>query len=133
MSDHTELMTAFKRAFSRGDSEALAGLLTDDFEWHMHWYPTDAPRSTGHVVKGVQGVVDEVAWRAANWSDVRFDAVSERVAGDLVVQTFTISGVDHHGKRFETDAVDLYRLVDGRLALKDTYWKQPTEAREDRG
>lgn len=133
MSDHNALMTAFKRAFSRGDAVGLAEVLAEDFEWHMHWYGHDAPRPTGHVVTGVQGVLDEVAWRAANWSEVRFDGVTERFVDDLVVQTFRISGVDHHGERFETDAVDLYRVVAGRLALKDTYWKQPSEVEEGRG
>ncbi len=129
---HHDLMKAFKRAFANADADGLAKVLTDDFVWHMHWFPGDAPAPTGHVVQGADAMVAEINWRRENWSEVRFEGVSESYVDDLVVQTFTISGLDHDGQRFEVDAVDLYRVVDGRLALKDTYWKQPAKAGEAR-
>ena len=130
--ENTALMTAFKKAFAKGDADGLAGVLTDDFEWHMHWFGQGDPAPTGNVVRGVDAVLGEIEWRQANWSKVRFEGVTEQYVDDLVVQTFTISGIDHRGDTFEVDAVDLYRVVDGRLALKDTYWKQPAKAGEER-
>jgi len=126
------LMNAFKRAFGKADRDAFAEVVTDDFQWNMHWFAPEDPLPTGNVVTGVDAVMAEIAWRAANWSEVRFDGVEERFVDDLVVQTFRISGTDHAGERFEVDAVDLYRIVNGRLALKDTYWKRPAAAGEER-
>ncbi len=133
---HVQLMTDFKRAFAKGDAEALAQVITPEFEWHMNWFPAAGAQSTGKVLRGLDEVMAEIRWRAANWSQVRFDGVEERyliedgdaedAAGDLVVQTFTISGQDENGEGFQVDAVDLYRIVDGRLTLKDTYWKHPS-------
>jgi ketosteroid isomerase-like protein len=132
MTDNQSLMNAFKRAFAKADRDAFAEVVTDDFEWHMHWYLPSDPQPTGNQVTGVDAVMAEIAWRAAHWTDVRFDGVEERFAGDLVVQTFRISGTDHAGDPFEVDAVDLYRIADGRLTLKDTYWKRPAIAGEER-
>jgi ketosteroid isomerase-like protein len=130
--DRQALMNKFKRAFAKADADAFAEVVTDDFRWHMHWYLPDEPLPTGNVVTGVDAVMAEIAWRAANWSEVRFEGVDEQFVDDLVVQTFRISGTDHAGERFEVDAVDLYRIVAGRLALKDTYWKRPAVGGEER-
>ncbi|MGI9613788.1 MAG: nuclear transport factor 2 family protein [Acidimicrobiales bacterium] len=132
LDERQKLMNAFKRAFGKADRDAFAKVVTDDFKWHMHWYLPDDPQPTGNVVTGPDAAMAEVAWRAANWSDVRFDDVEERFIDDLIVQTFRISGTDHAGESFEVDAVDLYRIVDGQLALKDTYWKRPAIAGEER-
>lgn len=132
MADSATIMKAFKRAFAKADRDALAEVVTDDFEWHMHWYLPDDPTPTGNVATGVDAVMTEIAWRSANWSNVRFDGVTERYVDDLVVQTFRISGRDHAGDRFEVDAVDLYRIAGGRLMLKDTYWKRAALAGEER-
>ena len=39
--------------------------------------------------------------------------------------SLVVSGVDENGRRFHNAAVDLYPLRDGRIARKQTYWKQP--------
>lgn len=130
-SENEALMRDFKRAFGRADPDLLRSVVTPDFAWHMHWYRTADPLPTGNVVTGVDAVMTEIAWRAANWRDVRFDDMTERYVDDVVLQTFRTSGTDHSGAHFETDVVDLYRIVDRRLASKDTYWKQPARNGED--
>ena len=54
---------------------------------------------------------------------VRFRDLKERFLPGLVVQTFTISGIDKGDKSFEVAAVDLYTIEKGLIAKKDTYWK----------
>lgn len=125
MTDATqELMRHLKRGFGRADRDELAKAISNDFEWHMHWQTgvDDAP--TGKVIRGLDEVMAEVERRQRDWSDLRYDDMTERYLDDLVVQTFVVSGVDSHGKRFSNDAVDLYQVRDGRLASKKTYWKQ---------
>ncbi|MGF1595370.1 MAG: nuclear transport factor 2 family protein [Acidimicrobiales bacterium] len=124
--DGRELMRRFKRGFARADPTELGAVITDDFEWHLHHFPADRPSPTGTVLRGLDQVMAEIRWRQEHWHGVRFNGMVERYLGDLVVQTFTVSGHDEHHRPFTVDAVDLYRIVDDRLASKDTYWKQPS-------
>lgn len=119
------VMADFKRGFARVDRAALERAVTDDFEWHMHWYngPDDQP--TGVVLRGLDQVMAEIERRRDGWSDLRYADVEERFAGDMIVQTFVVSGIDEHGQAFNNAAVDLYPIRGGRIARKQTYWKQP--------
>lgn len=124
--DYDELMARFRRAFHRADPALFAEVLGARFEWHTHTFDPDAPASTGTILHGVDGIMREIAWRRANWTDVRFEGLVEHFAPKLVTQTFTISGVDR-GRPFAVAAVDLYTLdADDRIVKKDTYWKQPS-------
>ena len=129
-------MRRFKRGFARADRESLAAAVTDDFEWHLHWFDdgvgdgavgdgADGDRPTGRVLRGLDEVMAEIERRRDSWTELRYDDVEERYTDDLVVQTFVVSGVDGTGRRFHNAAVDLYPMRDGRIARKQTYWKQP--------
>lgn len=125
--DIEQVMRDFKRGFARVDRASLERAVTDDFEWHLHWYDDDASsdRPTGRVLRSLDEVMAEIERRRDHWSELRYDGVEERYTDDLVVQTFTVSGVDSQGRRFHNAAVDLYPIRDGRIAAKQTYWKQP--------
>jgi ketosteroid isomerase-like protein len=123
--DIEKVMLDLKRGFARVDREALKRAVTEDFEWHMHWYDADDPQPTGRVLRGLDEVMAEIERRRDHWSELRYEDVEERYTDDLIVQTFVVSGVDGDGRRFNSAAVDLYPLRDGRIARKQTYWKQP--------
>ena len=118
------LMRHLKRGFARADRDELAQAVTEDFEWHVHWQEGLADEPTGKVLRGLDEVMVEIERRRDNWTDLRYDDMHERYLDDLVIQTFVVSGVDEHGHRFCSSAVDLYPVRDGRLARKQTYWKQ---------
>ena len=118
-------MADFKRGFAKVDRELLAAAVTDDFQWHMHWSESDDDQPTGKVLRGLDAVMAEIERRRDTWSELRYQDVEERYTEDMVVQTFVVSGLDANGKRFDTAAVDLYPLRDGRITRKQTYWKQP--------
>ena len=123
--DYDDLMTRFRRAFARADADLFADVLGADFEWHTHTFDPAAPTSTGTVLHGIDGIMQELAYRRENWSDVQFEGLVEHFAPKLVTQSFTISGADR-GRPFQVAAVDLYTLdADDRIVKKDTYWKQP--------
>lgn len=123
------VMKDFKRGFARADRESLARAVTDDFEWQLHWYGDGeggaADRPAGRVLRGLDEVMAEIERRRAHWTELRYEGVEERYTDDMVVQTFVVSGVDATGRRFHNAAVDLYPVRDGRIARKQTYWKQP--------
>lgn len=124
--DYSDLMERFRAAYAAADPVALAEVVTTDFQWQMHWYPADEPVPTGTVLRSIEEMVAQLAWRKENWKSVRYSGLRERFAPNLVTQTFRISGVDR-GRPFEVDAVDLYDIVDGRIQTKQTYWKQPLD------
>ncbi|MDG2276325.1 MAG: nuclear transport factor 2 family protein [Pseudomonadales bacterium] len=115
------LMAQFRRAYGNADGDGLRAVVTDDFSWHQHaGDPLELPG--GRVLVGVDALLEEVNWRREHWTDVSYSRLEERSAGDLLVQTFSISGRED-GHPFAADAVDLYPVVSGRIAMKDTYWK----------
>lgn len=122
--DLETLMRHLKRGFARADRDEIAQAVTDDFEWHVHWQEGQGDTPTGKVLRGLDEVMTEIERRRDNWTELRYDDMHERYLDDLVIQTFVVSGVDEHGDRFSTAAVDLYPVRDGRLARKQTYWKQ---------
>jgi ketosteroid isomerase-like protein len=122
--DLETMMGHFKRGVARCDRSELARAVTDDFEWHVHWQEGPGDQPTGKILRGLDQVMAEVERRRDNWTELRYDDMRERYLDDMVVQTFVVSGVDEHGHRFSSAAVDLYPVRDGRLAGKQTYWKQ---------
>lgn len=115
------LMAKFRRAYGKADGAGLRAVVTDDFCWHQHTGEASQLPS-GRVLSGVDALLEEISWRGEHWSDVSYIDLEERSAGDLLVQTFSISGFED-GKPFAADAVDLYPVRNGRIAMKDTYWK----------
>lgn len=130
MGDVEAVMRDFKRGFARADRASLARAVTDDFEWHLHWFDGPDDQPTGRILRGLDEVMAEIERRRDSWSDLHYADMEERYTDDLVVQTFVVSGVDSRGRRFHNAAVDLYPIRDGRIARKQTYWKQPAAGTE---
>ena len=121
--NYLDLMTRFRRAYASTNPDLLREVLGEGFEWHTHTFDPNNPVSTGRVINGVEDMVEELKWRKANWTGVRFEGLIEHFAPKLVTQSFTISGSDR-GTPFQVAAVDLYTLDDADLIVKkDTYWK----------
>ena len=116
------LMERFRLAYANADRSELLATVSDDFEWHQHRAAQSNELPTGRVLRGVDALLEELEWRRQNWREVRYTDLQERVAGDLLVQTFTIEGSEQ-GTPFHAQAVDLYPVQDGRIVRKDTYWK----------
>jgi ketosteroid isomerase-like protein len=114
------LLTAFGKAYFRADVERLSLCTTADFEWHQH----AGPSPFGRILRGVRETCEEVLRRKRMWSDVRYEGFENFFTSDLIVSVFEVSGIDESKNRFHTRAVDLYLVRNGRIARKDSYWKQ---------
>lgn len=119
-----DVIRRFKRGFATVDREALVSAVTEDFEWHLHWFDSEDQQPTGRVLRGIDAVMVEIERRRDTWTEMSYRDVEERFLPDLIVQTFDVSGVDATGRRFNNSAVDLYPVRNGRIARKQTYWKQ---------
>jgi len=117
-----ELMVSFRTAYAKRDREGLLAVTTDDFEWHQHVAAQESDKPTGRVLHGIDELLAEIGWRQEHWQQVRYENLEERSAGDLLVQTFVISGLED-GIAFHANACDLYPVKNGRISRKDTYWK----------
>ena len=118
-----ELIARFRAAFRAIDRDALSKVLTPDFEWHMHAATTANERPTGHIVHGVDGMIQVLEWRKRHWKQPRTSNLVERPAGDVILQMFTTTGFDENDRHFHWNVVDVYPVRDGLIAKKDTYWK----------
>ncbi|MFT5172788.1 MAG: ketosteroid isomerase-like protein [Hyphomicrobiaceae bacterium] len=116
-----DLMKRFRAAYAAADAQALATCVTDDFVWHQHVGP-DAPAAK--TIVGVDAAIQVIRWRQTNWQGLTYTEMNIHYAAELITQSFRVSGQDEHGAFFDVRAVDLYPVRNGRLAAKDTYWKQ---------
>lgn len=119
-----ELVARFRAAFRAADPDALSEVLTEDFEWHQHFAEGEQDLPTGRIAYGVEGMIRVLEWRKANWKKQRIADLVERPAGDVILQMFTTSGLDENDQPFHWNVVDVYPVRDGKIAKKDTYWKQ---------
>lgn len=123
MSDLLALMKKFRKAYASSNKEELLASTSDDFEWHQHAGSSTDELPTGRTLKGIDALLNELVWRKQHWREVSYSNLVESVAaGNLLVQTFTISGLED-GVPFSVNAVDLYPVKDGLITRKDTYWK----------
>lgn len=117
------LIARFRRAYARADKAGLSSVISDDFEWHMHYGDPKSDSPTGRVLVGIDAMMEQIQWRRANWRDVTYENMVERVAGDSILQMFTTSGIDENGDQYHVNVVDVYPVRDGLITRKDTYWK----------
>ena len=122
--ERLKLIETFRIGFHRIDEAMLRSVLSEDFVWHLHYNAPLPDGPTGMILHGVEALVAELRRRRGAWSDTWFEGLRERTVGeDGILQTFTATGTDEHGKAFNVNVVDLYDVRDGLITKKDTYWK----------
>jgi ketosteroid isomerase-like protein len=115
------LLRRFGKAFNRGDIDGILACVTDDFEWRLAEGP-DAP--DGKVVRGKEAVRAALEDRDRAIAEMRFSETQLTVAGDTVFGSFRAVGKTRDGKPIDRRGLDIYRIRDGKIALKDSYWKR---------
>jgi len=116
------LLRDFGKAFNRADAEGIAACVSADFEWRLAVGP-EAP--DGRIVRGREAVAAVLAERAREIEEVRFSETEVMFADDHVVGRFRATGRYIDGRRLDVRGVDVYSFdEDGRIAVKDSYWKR---------
>lgn len=121
--DRTAAMTvlkAFGKAFNAGDVEGILAQVTDDFEWRLHEGPV-AP--DGAVVRGRDEVRAALEARADRIESIRFSETEVLFGEDHVVGRFRAAGAYRDGRPIDVRGIDVYAFRDGKIAVKDSYWK----------
>ncbi len=117
------LLKKLGRGFNNGDVDAILECVTDDFEWILASGP-DAPH--GKIVRGRDGVAATMAARAKEIPELRFSETELIYAGERVIGTYRATGRYADGRRIDARGCDVYVIRDGKIARKDSYWKQIT-------
>ena len=115
------LLKKLGKGFNSGNVDAILECVTDDFEWILASGP-DAPH--GQVVRGREGVAATMAARAKAIPELKFSDTDLIYSGDRVVGTYRVTGRYADGRTIDARGCDIYVIRDGRIARKDSYWKQ---------
>ncbi len=115
------LLKKMGKGFNSGDVDAILECVTDDFEWILAAGP-DAPH--GKIVRGREGVAATMAARAKEIPELRFSETDLIYSGDRVVGTYRVTGRYADDRRIDARGCDIYVIRDGKIARKDSYWKQ---------
>jgi len=119
------LLKKLGKGFNAGDVAAVLECVTDDFEWILAGGP-EAPH--GKIVRGREAVAATITARAREIPELRFSETDLIYAGDRVVGTYRVTGRYSDGRRIDARGCDIYVIRDGKIARKDSYWKQIDDA-----
>lgn len=115
-----DVLKAFGKAFNKGDADGILAQVTDDFEWRLHEGP-DAPE--GAVVKGLEETRQALADRSARIESMRFSETEVLFGDDHIVGRFRATGKYKSGEEIDVRGIDIYSFRDGKISVKDSYWK----------
>ncbi len=119
MATNAEIVRSVTRAMEQGDPLAVMAHMTRDVVWNVHAAEPDAAPWFG-VYEGKRGV-------AAFLDDLASVGFTEAVHtgmladGDQVVTVTHLAFDGPNGTHVEVDEVQVWRLVDGRVATVDVF------------
>lgn len=116
----TETLRAFLAAFNAHDLDAIMGFFAEDCVF-------DSPRGPepwGTRFVGPAAVREGLALRFSGIPDVAYGDDEHWVCGDHAVSKWLLTGTTTAGETIRVHGCDLLDLTpDGKIALKDSYWK----------
>jgi ketosteroid isomerase-like protein len=108
-----ELAARYGAAWATHDLDAIIAMHTDDTVFHLHGSAEPAVGSTA--------VREAFAAGIAQWPDIRFERKRVYVGEGHFVSEYEMSATTTDGQRVVCDGVDVFAIVGGRIARKDTY------------
>jgi ketosteroid isomerase-like protein len=116
------LLTAFSKALFARDVEGIYRTVTPDFVWRLPVGP-DAP--VAREISSPEQLAAHLDGRERMYDGMRFRDVVYHHAPDATFMTFRVVAKRKDGGA-SVDALGMERYLfrDGRIALKDAYWKR---------
>jgi ketosteroid isomerase-like protein len=122
--DALEVLKVFGRAFNQAEVDGILGCVTDDFEWRL----ADGPNAPdAKVLKGRDEVRDALELRGDKYKSIKFSETELFYAEEQVVGRFRATGEYADGRPLDVRGIDIYDFRDGKISVKDSYWKDITE------
>lgn len=119
-----EMLRAIAHAFDTHDLDGIMAHFADDAVF-------DSPRGPnpfGTRFEGRDAVRQGFAARFSGIPDIRYRDDEHFVDGDRGASEWTLSGTTAAGERIEVRGCDLWTFRDGKVVIKDSYWKIRTES-----
>ncbi len=117
--DKVDMLRAIAEGFDRHDLDRIISYFTEDAVF-------ESPRGAepwGTRFTGRAAIREAFAGRFTGIPDVRYQQDRHFVDGERGASEWTLSGTTTAGGRIEVRGCDLWTFRDGRVVLKDSYWK----------
>ncbi len=121
MQDHCspELIEEIVNAFNRKDIEAIVQYFAEDGVFRTAWGPAPG----GHSIVGRDAIRKYLTERYAQFPDWQCTSSRNWCASEFAVAEWTVSGTNELGERFAWLGCDVIHFENGKMKLKDTFWK----------
>ena len=114
-----DALRAIAKGFDSHDLDAIMAYFGEDATF-------ESPRGSeawGTRFTGKAAIRSAFAGRFIGIPDVRYQQDQHFVDGDRGASEWTLSGTTTGGQRIEVRGCDLWTFRDGKVAVKDSYWK----------
>jgi ketosteroid isomerase-like protein len=115
-------LESFCDAFNRHDLDALMDHMTEDCVFDA----SAGPEAHGRRYVGREDVRRGFADVFATFPDGQWDEGRHLVAGDRGLSEWIFRGSKTDGTRVEVNGIDVFTFRDGKIAVKDSFRKQPS-------
>lgn len=119
--DVQDLAVRYGRAWAARDLAAIMTLHTGDTVFHLH--------GGGEPAVGSSATREAFAKAIAEWHDIRFERKRVHVGSAHFVSEYEMTA-SQNGRQIVCDGVDIFIVVDGLVARKDTYLDWPAVQRQ---
>ena len=120
-----DLAVRYGVAWAERDLDAIVAMHTDDTVFHLH--------GGGEPAIGRGATREAFAAALAAWPDIRFDRKRVHIGAEHFVSEYEMSATTVEGQFLVCDGVDVFAVVDGRVARKDTYLDWPALQQQQAG
>jgi ketosteroid isomerase-like protein len=118
--DVLELLERFVDAWNAHDVDALLNSMTEDGVFYSSAGP--APSGARHVGREALGKAYAALWQT--YPDAQWTNAHHFVSGENACSGWTFTGTKADGSRVEVDGCDLFKIRDGKIAMKNSFRKQ---------
>jgi ketosteroid isomerase-like protein len=115
----TSVLERLLDAFNAHDIDAVMSFFAEDCVMDM----PRGPGPSGRRLVGRQQVREGIESRFAGIPDVTYGDDRHWVCGDRGVSEWTLRGTQVTGEKIEVRGCDLFEFADGKVSLKDSFWK----------
>ena len=120
--ERDSLLSAFSKALFARDVEAVYRTVTADFVWRLPIGP-DVPMA--REIKSREQLAAYFDERERMYQGVRFHDIVYHHAPEATFMTFWVTATRKDGgASVDAHGMERYLFRDGRIAMKDAYWKR---------
>ena len=114
-----DLLNGLLDAFNAHDIDRVMSFFADDCVLQM----PRGPNSYGLRAEGFENVRTTLNTRFEGIPDVHYGEDSHYIDGDVGISKWLLTGTTTTGQRIEVRGCDFYEFRDGKVVMKDAYWK----------